>query len=148
MRAVVQRVSWARVRVDGNVVGEIPQGLLILLGVSQNDHWAEAAMLAEKISKLRIFSDSAGKMNLSLPDVDGAILVVSQFTLFADTRRGNRPSFTAAAEPRKARELYESFCQLLQQLGIPVATGVFAAEMEVELLNQGPVTILLDTDEM
>ena len=148
MRALVQRVSQASVTVAGDVKGKIGQGLLVLLGVTDSDNEAQAQKLAAKIAKLRIFNDDAGKMNKSVQDVGGAALVVSQFTLYADARKGNRPSYIHAAHPEHATELYEHFSELLRQEGLEVANGVFGANMDVELLNQGPVTIWLDTDEL
>ena len=145
MRAVVQRVSEARVRVAGEVVGEIGRGLLVLLGVGQGDGEADARYLAEKTAGLRIFEDAQGKMNLSVEETGGAVLVVSQFTLYGDCRQGRRPGFSAAAPPEMANTLYEWFAELLRQRGLPVATGVFQAEMAVELVNDGPVTLLLDS---
>lgn len=145
MRAVVQRVSRASVKVDGDTTGEIGLGLLVLLGVEQEDTEADADYLAEKIAGLRIFEDDAGNMNLSVEDVGGAVLAVSQFTLFGDVRRGKRPSFDAAARPEHARELYEYFVTRLRNLGLRCETGRFQAMMEVELVNSGPVTILLDS---
>jgi D-tyrosyl-tRNA(Tyr) deacylase len=145
MRAVLQRVSRATVTVDQAVVGEIAAGLLVLLGVGANDTLADADYLAEKIIGLRIFEDADGKMNLPVADVDGAILVVSQFTLYGDTRRGKRPSFDAAAPPEKARELYEYFVEKIRAAGLRCETGRFQAAMQVELVNDGPVTILLDS---
>ena len=147
MRAVVQRVSRARVTVNDAVSGEISHGLMILLGVGREDTPAVAAALAEKAANLRIFEDENEKMNRSLLDVKGAALVVSQFTLYGDARGGRRPSFIAAAPPEQARALYEVFCDALRQLGITVATGVFQAMMSVELTNEGPVTIVLDSDK-
>ncbi len=147
MRAVVQRVSRARVTVDGSVTGEIAMGLLILLGVGRDDTSAVATSLAEKISNLRIFEDEAGKMNRSLLDVRGSVLVVSQFTLYGDARGQRRPSFIAAAPPEQAKNVYEEFAEALRRLGVIVATGVFGAMMSVELVNDGPVTILLDSDK-
>lgn len=147
MRAVLQRVSRATVTVEEKVVGEIGAGLLVLLGVGQNDSRADADYLVEKIIGLRIFEDAAGKMNLPVSDVDGAMLVVSQFTLYGDTRRGKRPSFDAAAPPEKARELYEYFVGRVRTAGLRCETGVFQASMEVELVNHGPVTILLDSSK-
>ena len=147
MRAVVQRVSHARVRVDARTAGEIRAGLVILLGVARTDNPESASYLAEKIANLRIFLDAAGKMNLSLLDMKGAALVVSQFTLYADTRGGRRPSYIQAAGPEEANGLYEEFVRALRGLGIPVETGVFQAHMEVELANDGPVTILLDSEK-
>lgn len=145
MRAVVQRVSRAEVRVDGAVVGSIGRGLLVLLGVAQGDGESEARFLADKVARLRVFEDEAGKMNRSVADAGGGVLVVSQFTLLGDARKGNRPSFTAAAPPEVANALYERFCALLGERGLLVARGVFRARMDVELVNDGPVTILLDS---
>jgi D-tyrosyl-tRNA(Tyr) deacylase len=147
MRAVVQRVSRARVSVDGDVTGEIADGLLILVGVGRSDTSAVANSMAEKIANLRIFEDDQRKMNRSLLDVKGSALVVSQFTLYGDARGQRRPSFIAAAPPEHGRKLYEEFCEALRRLGITVATGVFGAMMSVELVNEGPVTILLDSDK-
>ena len=145
MRALLQRVAWARVEVAGERVGETGPGLLILLGVTHDDGENEVDFLARKVSKLRVFNDAEGKMNLSLQDVGGGALVVSQFTLYADARRGNRPSYTDAAPPEHADALYERFIAALRTLGLPVASGRFGADMKVSLLNDGPVTILLDT---
>jgi D-aminoacyl-tRNA deacylase len=145
MRAVVQRVSRAEVRVEGKVAGAIGRGLLVLLGVAQGDDDEAARFLADKVAALRIFEDGAGKMNLALAEVGGSALVVSQFTLLGDTRKGNRPGFTAAAPPEAADALYQRFCALLREKGLTVATGVFRAHMEVELVNEGPVTLLLDS---
>lgn len=145
MRAVVQRVSRAKVTVNGEVTGEIGLGLLVLLGVGQNDTRAEADYLLDKTIGLRIFEDSGGKMNLSVADVDGAVLAVSQFTLYGDVRRGKRPSFDAAAPPQPARELYEYFVEKIRAAGLRCETGRFQELMQVELVNQGPVTILLDS---
>ena len=145
MRALVQRVSEARVVVDGEVVGEIEKGFLVLVGAHHSDTPEDAAYLARKIAGLRVFPDEAGKMNLSLKDVGGAVLAVSQFTLYADTRKGNRPSFTQAAPSDTGRRLYERFVDLLVQEGLHVETGVFGAHMQVHLVNDGPVTILLDS---
>lgn len=147
MRAVLQRVSRARVTVDDNVTGEIGNGLMILLGVGKQDSSAVAASLAEKIANLRIFEDQQQKMNLSLLDVKGAALVVSQFTLYGDARGQRRPSFISAAQPDLAKQLYEEFCEALRLLGVTVATGIFQAMMSVELVNEGPVTILLDSEK-
>ena len=147
MRAVLQRVSRATVTVEEKVFGEIGSGLLVLLGVGANDTRAEADYLVGKIIGLRIFEDADGKMNLPLADVDGSMLVVSQFTLYGDTRRGKRPSFDAAAPPEKARELYEYFVGRVRAAGLRCETGVFQASMQVELVNQGPVTILLDSNK-
>jgi D-aminoacyl-tRNA deacylase len=143
MRAVCQRVSEARVRVDGVVVGEIGTGLCVLLGVARGDSPEEAERLAAKIARLRVFPDVEGRFDRSLVDVGGAALVISQFTLLADTAKGNRPSFTEAAPPEEAESLYERFCASLGEGGIPVEQGVFGAKMAVELVNDGPVTILL-----
>ena len=145
MRAVVQRVSKASVTVDGKVAGQIERGLLVLLGVAQGDTEKDADYLAEKIAGLRIFEDSDEKMNLSVIDVGGAVLAVSQFTLFGDVRRGKRPSFDDAARPEQAKELYEYFVQKIRAAGLRCETGVFQAMMDVELVNSGPVTILLDS---
>ena len=145
MRALIQRVTEASVSVNGEVVGEIKQGLLILLGVGDDDADTEAHQLAEKIANLRIFSDEEGKFNRSLLDVNGAALVVSQFTLYADTRKGRRPSFAHAAPPEQAAPLVEVFCEALRNMGSEVATGVFGAMMKVHLINDGPVTLWLDT---
>jgi D-tyrosyl-tRNA(Tyr) deacylase len=144
MRAVVQRVAGAQVAVDGAVAGEIGPGLCVLLGVARGDGPAEAERLAGRIARLRVFPDEEGRFDRSLLDVGGAALVVSQFTLIADTAKGNRPSFSDAAAPEEAERLYERFCQALRDLGVPVQTGVFGALMQVELVNDGPVTILLD----
>ncbi len=145
MRAVVQRVSRASVKVGDELTGEIEQGLLVLLGVAREDTEADADYLAEKIAGLRIFEDDAGKMNLSVLDVGGALLAVSQFTLFGDVRRGKRPSFDAAARPERARELYEYFVEGVRRLGLRCETGRFQEMMQVELINSGPVTILVDS---
>ena len=144
MRAVVQRVSQASVRVAGETIGEIRHGLMILLGVGTADDEASVEPFAAKIAKLRIFEDEAGKMNLDVRDVGGSALVVSQFTLYADTRSGNRPGFQLAARPEQAEGLYEAFCSALAGCGVPVATGSFGADMKVALTNDGPVTIVLD----
>jgi D-tyrosyl-tRNA(Tyr) deacylase len=145
MRAVVQRVSRAKVTVNGEITGQIEQGLLVLLGVGQADTEADADYLAEKIAGLRIFEDDGGKMNLSVTDVQGAVLAVSQFTLYGDVRRGKRPSFDAAARPERARQLYEYFVERIRAAGLPCETGRFQEMMQVELVNDGPVTILLDS---
>jgi D-aminoacyl-tRNA deacylase len=143
MRSVVQRVTRAAVRVDGEVVAEIEAGLLVLLGVAAGDSKADADALAGKVARLRIFENEDGRFDRSVLDAGGAALVVSQFTLLADTAKGNRPSFTAAAVPEEAERLYERFCEALGELGVRVARGVFGARMEVELVNDGPVTIVL-----
>jgi D-tyrosyl-tRNA(Tyr) deacylase len=145
MRAVAQRVSRCRVTVGDEVTGEIGLGLLVLLGVGASDTRAEADYLAEKITGLRIFEDAGGKMNLSVEEVAGALLVVSQFTLYGDVRRGKRPSFDAAAPPEPARELYEYFVEKIRRSGLRCETGRFQQTMQVELVNEGPVTILLDS---
>jgi D-tyrosyl-tRNA(Tyr) deacylase len=145
VRALLQRTSGARVRVDGEVVGEIGAGLAILLGVGPDDDEAVADALARRAAELRIFDDAAGKTNLSLLDVGGEALVVSQFTLYADTRRGRRPGFTGAAAPEVAERLYRRFTEALRALGVGVATGRFGALMAVELVNDGPFTIWLDS---
>jgi D-tyrosyl-tRNA(Tyr) deacylase len=147
LRAVIQRVSRASVTVEGRVAGDIGSGILVLLGVGRSDNLESAAYLAEKIANLRIFSDEAGKMNLSLLDVGGSALVVSQFTHYGDTRGGRRPSYIQAALSDEAARLYEGFIGLLRSAGITVATGVFQAYMQVELVNDGPVTILLDSEK-
>jgi D-tyrosyl-tRNA(Tyr) deacylase len=147
MRAVIQRVSRAGVRVDGQTTGEIGPGLLILLGVGQGDTSREADFLLDKIINLRIFEDAGGKMNLSLLETRGQLMVVSQFTLYADCRKGRRPSFTDAGPPGEAQKLYDYFVEAARQRGLQVATGVFQALMEVELVNSGPVTILLDSSK-
>ena len=144
MRAVVQRVASARVVVNGEPVGQIGCGLCVLLGVAREDGEAGAERLAGRIARLRIFENEEGRFDRSLVDVGGEALVVSQFTLIADTAKGNRPSFTDAAPPEQAEPLYERFCAELRELGIGVATGVFGARMRVELVNDGPVTIVLD----
>ncbi len=145
MRAVVQRVSRAQVTVDGNVTGSIGQGFVVLLGVAKSDAAADAEYLAEKTAGLRVFQDTAEKMNCSLADVGGAVLVVSQFTLYGDCRKGRRPSFDEAAPLDQAKTLYEHYVALLRERGLAVATGVFQAMMQVELVNDGPVTLLLDS---
>ena len=145
MRALLQRTSGARVRVDGEVVGAIERGLVILLGVGPDDDEATADGLARRVAELRIFDDADGRTNLSLGDIGGSALVVSQFTLYADTRRGRRPGFTGAAPPELAERLYGRFADALHGLGVPVATGRFGATMAVELVHDGPFTIWLDT---
>jgi D-aminoacyl-tRNA deacylase len=148
MRAVVQRVSRCRVLVDGKVVGEIGAGLLVLLGVSRTDNEAAADYLAEKVLGLRIFEDAEGKMNISVQDSRGGVLVVSQFTLYGDARRGKRPSFDAAARPEEAKRLYEYFVRKIRAAGLHCETGVFQAMMDVDLVNAGPVTILVDSEKL
>lgn len=145
MRALLQRTTSARVRVATEVVGEISAGLVVLLGVGPDDDDATTDALARRVTELRIFDDTAGRTNLSLVDVGGAVLVVSQFTLYADTRRGRRPGFTGAAAPELAERLYLRFAEALHGLGVTVATGRFGAVMAVELVNDGPFTIWLDT---
>ncbi|MDB5339666.1 MAG: dtd [Planctomycetaceae bacterium] len=145
MRAVVQRVSRAKVTVDGEITGEIARGYVVLLGVAEGDAQADVIYMAQKIVGLRIFEDADGKMNLSLADIGGGMLVVSQFTLLGDTRKGRRPSFIAAARPEIADALYRSFIAEVQGQGIPVATGRFQTHMDVELVNDGPVTLLIDS---
>ncbi|MGI6143285.1 MAG: D-aminoacyl-tRNA deacylase [bacterium] len=145
MRAVVQRVTKGRVTVEGETVGEIGTGFVVLLGIGKDDTKADVQYLAEKVVNLRVFEDEEGKMNLSLRDVGGAMLAISQFTLFGDCRKGRRPSFTAAAPPAEARVLYEEFVQQVAGYGIRVATGKFQAFMQVEIHNDGPVTLLLDS---
>jgi D-aminoacyl-tRNA deacylase len=147
LRAVVQRVTQARVTVDARVAGEISNGFVVLLGVGREDTAESAAYLAEKIANLRIFADEAGKMNRSLVETGGSALVVSQFTLYGDTRGGRRPSYTRAATPEEANRLYDEFVRALRSHGIRVETGVFQAHMEVELVNDGPVTLLLDSEK-
>lgn len=148
MRALIQRVSEAKVTIDDKVAGEIGHGYLILLGVGQEDTEAQAERLWEKTRKLRIFEDENGKTNLALSDVEGSVLVVSQFTLFADCHKGNRPSFTKGAAPDEANRLYEYFVNLVRADVAQVATGEFGADMKVALVNDGPFTIWLDTDEL
>ena len=145
MRACVQRVSQAQVTVDGEICGQIERGLVVLLGVAADDTASDAAQLAEKIVGLRIFDDAEGKMNLALADVAGAMLVVSQFTLLGDCRKGRRPSYIAAAGPELAEQLYETFVDQVHKQGIPVATGQFRQHMQVSLTNDGPVTLLVDS---
>ncbi len=144
MRVLLQRVSRATVAVDGAETGAIGRGYLALVGVTHEDDAAAARKLAAKTARLRVFGDEAGLMNLTLGDVDGAVLAVSQFTLYADTSRGNRPGFTGAARPEQGEAVYEAFVEALRAEGAPVATGVFGAHMQVELINDGPVTILLE----
>ena len=147
MRAVVQRVSEASVRVEGQICGAIGPGLLVLLGVGKKDVEQDALLLADKIANLRIFEDQHGLMNLSLLEVQGEMLVVSQFTLFGDCRKGRRPSYSTAAPPAEAVRLYEQFIAEIRARHIPVATGIFQAMMDVTLINNGPITLLLDTEK-
>ena len=145
MIALLQRVSEAKVTVDDKIAGEIGSGLLIFLGVFQNDSLEDTKFLTNKIVHLRLFDDDAGKMNRSLLDVEGAVLVVSQFTLCADTKKGRRPSFIKAAQPKLGEKIYNNFIQDLKERGVPVATGIFGAMMDVQLVNDGPVTFVLDS---
>ncbi len=147
MKAVIQRVSSANVMVEGKIVGEIERGFLVLLGVKRGDTQDDAAYLARKIAKLRVFNDEAGKMNVSLEQVNGAVLAVSQFTLYADTRDGNRPGFSQAASPDDGNRLYKTFCEMLRNENLEVQTGIFQTEMKVSLVNDGPVTIIIDSSE-
>ncbi|MGB8683177.1 MAG: D-aminoacyl-tRNA deacylase [Candidatus Binatus sp.] len=147
MRAVVQRVSRAEVRIDGRVVGKIARGFVVLIGVAAGDNEADAAHLVDRIVGMRVFADDAGKMNLSIAQVEGELLVVSQFTLIADTNSGRRPSFIKAAAPEEARRLYDQFVSLARTRDVKVETGEFGATMEVDLVNDGPVTIILDSRE-
>jgi len=147
VRVVAQRVSRAKVTVEGKVTGEIGPGLMILLGVGKEDSSQTAAAMAEKTANLRIFEDVQGKMNLSLLDVKGSALVVSQFTLYGDARGQRRPSFISAAPPELAKKLYEEYCEALRRIGVTVGTGIFQAMMSVELVNEGPVTILIDSEK-
>ena len=148
MRAVVQRVSSASVEVDGNILGEVGEGVLVLVGVEEDDTEADADYIAEKTAGLRIFNDEEGKMNLSVTDVGGSVLIISQFTLHGDCRQGRRPSFIAAARPETAIPLYEGVIRRLRAAGLPVATGEFGAHMHVSLVNDGPVTVLLDSNKL
>jgi D-tyrosyl-tRNA(Tyr) deacylase len=147
VKAVIQRVSQAQVSIDGETVGSIAQGFMILLGIHEADTTEDVAYLVRKISKLRVFEDNDGKMNVSIQEVKGSILSISQFTLYAETKKGNRPSFIEAARPEKAIPLYELFNEQLAQQEIPVETGRFGADMAVSLVNDGPVTIIIDTRE-
>ena len=144
MKAVLQRVSWGSVTVDGDIIAEIPTGLVILAGVGPDDTKEHAKKLAQKIAQMRIFPDSEGKMNLSVLDIGGSVLVVPQFTLFADTQKGNRPAFTKAAPPDIARPLSEYFANCFTDLGVPTQQGEFGAHMQVEIQNDGPVTIVIE----
>lgn len=146
MRVVIQRVNHAAVRIDGEVVGQIKKGLLLLVGLKEGDELADVKKAADKIAKMRIFEDEAGKTNLSLKDVNGEILSVSQFTLLASTKKGNRPSFTDAMRPPKSKELWQEFNHELEQAGFKVETGKFGADMKVELENDGPFTIVFDLE--
>jgi D-aminoacyl-tRNA deacylase len=148
MRAVIQRVSEASVTVDGTIVGAVGRGFLVLLGVSAEDTQEDVIWMAGKIAGLRVFEDTEGRMNLALPDVGGAVLLVSQFTLYGDCRKGRRPSFVAAARPERAVQLYQSTAAELRGLGLPVETGTFQAHMDVRLINDGPVTLLLDSQRV
>jgi len=146
MRVLLQRVTRAEVRVHGRVTGRIGHGYLLLVGITHADTESQLAKLAEKISGLRLFADAEGKMNLALADVGGAVLVVSQFTLYGDVRKGRRPSFIDAARPEVAIPLYERFIALLRERGVPIETGEFGADMQVDLINDGPVTLMLDSE--
>ena len=148
MKAIVQRVLKADLKVDGKLISEIWKGLVVFLGVGQGDEESDLLKIAAKISKLRIFEDENGKMNLSIKDVSGQILLVSQFTLYGDCRHGNRPSFIMAEKPERANQLYENMKTLLENENIPVKTGVFGADMKINVLNDGPVTIILDSKEL
>ena len=149
MRIVLQRCSRAEVRIDGQVVGQIGKGFMLLVGVTDGDTKAEADLLARKVAQMRVLEDAEGKMNLALKDVDGAILSISQFTLYADCKKGNRPSFIRAARPEVAEPLYDYFNDVLRtQYGLQVETGRFGADMKVDFINDGPVTIILDTNEL
>ncbi len=148
MRAVIQRVTHAQVDVDDETVGRIERGLCVLVGVGEDDTEADARWLADKVTRARIFTDAQDKMNLSVQDVGGAVLAVSQFTLLGDLRQGRRPSFARAMEPERARELFDVFCSACRELGVDVSTGRFRAHMEVSLNNTGPVTLLLDSKKL
>ncbi|MCA5013216.1 MULTISPECIES: D-aminoacyl-tRNA deacylase [unclassified Enterococcus] len=147
MKAVIQRVTEAQVQIEGKVVGKIDQGFMILLGIHAKDTKEDVDYLVRKISKLRVFEDDQGKMNLSLQEIGGSILSISQFTLYADTKKGNRPSFIEAARPETAIPLYEMFNKQLKEIGISTETGEFGADMKVKLTNDGPVTIIIDTND-
>jgi len=147
MRVVIQRAAKAEVRIDGEVVGKIGKGFMLLVGVTDGDTQADADYLAKKVAQMRVFEDAEGKMNLALNDVHGEVLSISQFTLYADCRHGNRPSFITAARPEVANPLYEYFNEQLRQYGLHVETGRFGADMKVDFINDGPVTILLDSKE-
>lgn len=148
MKAVIQRVKYAAVRTEGSIIGKCNSGFMILLGVGQEDTQKDVEVLVNKIVKLRVFEDEAGKMNLSIQDVGGEMLIISQFTLYADCRKGNRPSFINAAPPAVSKPLYEKFVEMVKNAGIHTECGEFGADMKVELLNDGPVTIILDSKEM
>ena len=148
MRAVIQRVKSASVTVEGTVVSEIQKGLLVFLGVAQEDTSADVDYMASKVANLRIFEDDEGRMNLSILDTGGEVLVVSQFTLYGDCRKGRRPSFIHAARPEKADPLYQAFMDEISRLGVPVKAGIFQAMMDVELINDGPVTMMLDSNKL
>ena len=148
MRAVVQRVNYANVKVDEKIVGEIDKGLLVFLGIGENDDNTDLKYMVDKILGLRIFEDDLGKMNLSLRDINGEILVVSQFTLYGDVRRGKRPSFSSSADPELAEDIYEEFIRLCKKEGIKTETGIFGAHMNVKIENDGPVTILIDSKKI
>ena len=148
MRAIIQRVSRAKVVVDGAITGAIDKGFMVLLGVGLADGEAEAKAMATKVAKLRVFTDANGKMNLALADVDGKVLVISQFTLYGDASHGNRPSFIQAARPEQATALYELFCQELSAFNLQVERGIFGAHMDVSLTNDGPVTIIIDSESL
>jgi D-tyrosyl-tRNA(Tyr) deacylase len=145
MRAVVQRVSQASVTVDGTITGSIERGLLVFLGIGKKDTEKDIAFISEKIVNLRIFEDSTNKMNLSAKDIGGSVLLISQFTLYGDCRKGRRPDFTAAGAPEMAKELYEETIATIKEKGVPVETGVFAAHMDIDSVNDGPVTLILDS---
>lgn len=147
MKVVLQRVTSAQVSIDDQIVGQIQAGYVLLVGVADGDTAADIAYLVRKISQLRVFEDDQGRMNLSIQAIDGAILSISQFTLFAETKKGNRPSFTKAGEPAFARRMYAQFNAALREVGVPVETGEFGADMAVSLVNDGPVTILFDTND-
>lgn len=147
MKVLLQRVKRAQVTVSSEVIGSINHGLVLLVGISHDDTEDDLVYMVNKVINLRIFEDDAGKMNLSLKDINGSILSVSQFTLYGDTRKGRRPSFVKAAKPKQAKELYESFNDMLRDEGIHVETGKFGAMMQVELINDGPVTLMIDTDD-
>ncbi|MDF2839738.1 MAG: D-tyrosyl-tRNA(Tyr) deacylase [Clostridia bacterium] len=148
MRAVVQRVANGSVEIDGNIVGSISKGLVVLLGVSENDTNEDAAYMSEKILNLRVFDDEEGKMNFSLLDIKGELLVVSQFTIYGDCRKGRRPNYMAAAKPEKADELYNDFVKLCKAQNVKTETGVFQADMKVNIINDGPVTLIVDSEKI